>query len=1255
MKNKIKKWHIALMSFMALFIAVFASLFSLRADTVDEETGEIFTDNWEISTVFYDSTIDSGVTPLTEINWDASDGSYKNGEPRVITVQINYQNTSAVTTYQPGELSITIDNPLKGAHVSSTGYSGQHLHQAITVGANDSTHTGYDWNYTYIRDPDNIYNQSFSSSKEIGTFIFTNANVIEEKSNFEGSIQIVYSITPWENDGTYNSDTKYKDEHTYNHTKKLQAILSYDKTNESNEIITQNITSNELIFNYTRIYLHPWLRNNYTIDKTANKITSLDRLPTGDYYWVKYTFKIKATSFSMGYPYINADNLTLKDQFPSNSIVCNDNFELLNPVEGTTYILNATHFNNAYYGYPINIYVGYPKSLYNETIGNLNITNHVDLYAKYNNQTEYVFAADDEVSLNLTDFVFSYSGELYSIKKDIEDDTSLNIYYESISGIDPLLNNSTNFCIFPNVLYTGQVMDIKIGDDLLFVTSNNGSYRKIEENEYCFTSISFPFYLVNGHNKMIPANTYNIELWIKYQNTSEYILYETFKNNASTSENDMKKWSFSETQNVAGFYFIIKDIQESIFSEYDYYNNIQREAIRCTIKFNNINNISESGTIHNFAYLQVYINDILQNEPSINSYANFITKEEIASFDQNTYGVYVQRDSQSINYAKYTPPKLSNRIEFYKNMSSFIQDAENEIFTGTTSLSLSFDSHNNNSLLEHEIKTYGFLFPEEQKFIGFELYDLLPIGMDLTSSVENIIDSFYVDGSYWVYDNNGKKYSNTDLLNLIKNNATINIIENYNNTNRTYISILVNFENTPLILRGLNRSFSVGTRYNYNVTYDSCLEYGKTWINRAYLKLYKRDISISSSDSIYFYTGSSYIIKDNGNIDIQESDINNNQNTNESIVYAKASKTITSVVSTHQDVTTYVKTDQNNYSTGIVDTSCNSEYEYKLRVRTGAADVTNLVIYTSIEEAQPKRTRWKGEFLGIDTTYAENKGYTVKVWYSPNKTAGTLTEDTSWQIYDEATVNKADVKSLAFQYLVETDDTTGTNADAIDPAVLPANSLTYVLIKMKSPADENIKTLARMDCWTQWNAIDEFDQPVDFITGINSNIVKVALPNSIKTDDIPCISLRFTKEIQGTETQFKNMKLDRATQEIFMIRLTSLTANDDGTYNQLTGLLSSTQGLVITQIPIGTYLLEELGDNYFDFVEFTNNNDPEIVIEGVTFEKTDQGYIITVSENLSETVELNIKVTNKTEDERFYEDKDNKENLFLKNKIEEDS
>lgn len=50
--------------------------------------------------------------------------------------------------------------------------------------------------------------------------------------------------------------------------------------------------------------------------------------------------------------------------------------------------------------------------------------------------------------------------------------------------------------------------------------------------------------------------------------------------------------------------------------------------------------------------------------------------------------------------------------------------------------------------------------------------------------------------------------------------------------------------------------------------------------------------------------------------------------------------------------------------------------------------------------------------------------------------------------------------------------------------------------------------------------------------------------------------------------------------------------------------------------------------------------------------KLQEGYIITVSEDLTENIEFNIKVTNQIEPDRFYEDKHSKENLFLKNKLE---
>ena len=44
---------------------------------------------------------------------------------------------------------------------------------------------------------------------------------------------------------------------------------------------------------------------------------------------------------------------------------------------------------------------------------------------------------------------------------------------------------------------------------------------------------------------------------------------------------------------------------------------------------------------------------------------------------------------------------------------------------------------------------------------------------------------------------------------------------------------------------------------------------------------------------------------------------------------------------------------------------------------------------------------------------------------------------------------------------------------------------------------------------------------------------------------------------------------------------------------------------------------------------------------------------MTVSEDWTENIEFNSEVTNEIEPNRFYEDKNLQENLFLKNKIEE--
>lgn len=1173
----------------------------------DEDPEE--TDNWELSTVFYDSTVENGTKPLTEINWDASDGGYGEGTPRVITVQINYKNTNTVTTYQPGELSISIEGLLNGADVSWAYYHG--FHQEVTVGANDSSHSGYDWDYEIFEDPENEDNS-------YGSFIFTNTKIIEEKANFEGSIQIAYTITPVHHDGqsATSSSAAFSDTHTYSFSKTLKANIN------------EFIESNEIYFNYTREYIHPWERINSTIEKSASKLTSLDGLPSGEFYWVKYVFGIERYS-SVYYPYYGAYDHYIIDSFPSECIVLDQNLNQLNS-DNNSYRVDIDGTNTV-------LYVGYPKSIYNDKNNNLNITNHVDLYAKYRDTQEYELTDYDEVSLNLADFEFSYSGSLYGIYKNFR---ALNgtIYYQSLSGIDTNLGGKgiTSSIISPKAIFTGKPMDVKFGDDLLYITDTNNNYRKLNDNEYYFSKIIFPV-IKNGNGQYFQSGKYDCELWVRYSGDENYSLYESFKNSGR------KTYNFDSSDKIVGYYFIIKQITESIVTES--YSSYSYDYSQITI--NNASNIAKTGRIYNFTFLQVYIDGILQNEATLDNYANFITKDTIAQYDIQAYGEYVQRDCSSLSYSKYKIPEPKYELNVSKSVGSFKQDAENEIFTNTSSISFKMapnDSEGNPTL--YEIQNYYNELGTDFLLQGFEAYDLLPEGMILTSSKEDIIKSLssgYINERYYfICDQTGQKISTSSFTQLIQENASITIINNYKNTNRTYLSLIIDLSDSPIYAINFTEYSYVDLftfTYDASVSYDAFLEHGNVWENRVYYDYHNKDIS--DNFNIPYNK-----IQDNGTNDIDEIDINNNNNTTEIIGWAKDSETITSVVSTHQDVQTQTASSLSNYSTGTVPAEYDKDYSYKLRIRSGKNDVTNLVIYDNLEkwakdqngnfvEAAGKKKYWQGEFLGIDTSYAESKGYNVKVWYSENEKAGTLAEDPSWQEYSDS-VDKTKVKSLAFQYL----DAEG------NPAVLPANSLTYVVVNMKAPADENIKTFAYNGCWTQWNAIDEFGQPVDFITGINSNIVKVALPNSVLENEIPSIQLNIEKEIQGTQEAFKNMQLDPNGEYQFMISLIKQEENEDGSHDIINGVISNKKGIVINDLSYGTWLITESDDTYFDLVEIISLDDPEIMTPGVTFEKTDAGYILTIDENIDSATEYSLKVINEIEPERFYEDKDSEINLF---------
>ncbi len=1070
---------------VAVIVAVSFIFFSLddigkaiAGPAIPEETEKEQNENaekWDVSLAIYDSKVNGGKTALTAADWDGSQPengfgqTTDAGEPRTFTVQITYRNTSAAKEHGKGDLRIRIPD-------LSYGMESAVCSAKITVGANDSSHSNYDWDY---------------KGSQGGVMTFTNAYALEEGTNLEGSIQIAYEIRPEKEE----NPERFKDECFKEFSKVLKADLYIKGDSNSFEKVR---TSNEVSYHYKRTFKHPWKRFKYHLEKNAARISSFDGLGENaeEYIWVRYSFNTTNDTIYLGECAIRAQNQYILDELPQGVKVFNaDTGEQMAPVSGNTYKFFALAKDSSLKD--INRYiVGYPKKDFKEEDGYKTIVNTGKLYGKYEDRDEDELLDDASVTVKLADFDFSYPpGNLYGISKMIWERSQSSykgkINYESLIGEDTKIGTGGKFTsyLWPFARYTGKKMDVRFGDDLLYITGSDGKYRQLRDEEYYFNRASMR--LMNGNNLSLSGKGYQCELWVRSAGQDSYHLRNGFE-----YEKDSYSFSFTKDEAVAGYYFVIKDVNESVRATS---GNYSTSGCSNQITINGAENISRSGTIFNFDFVQVLIDGKVVNTPSDASYSTPVTKSEIMKHDQSVYGMNMQRAYDHLDYVPYDVPEEKYFISVSKIMTDPKQDGSRECFYGETTLKEKMMTNNTNSdsswhFNDHIYQNYYKGKRELKGIDGFDLYDLLPEGMITTSSEKEILDSLSVSNNEStgtnqdmmnVYKLDGTLLGRDEFYELTKENTKITIKENYKGTGRTMIHIVCDYSDDPLVC--VTNYFSkdlISFKYNYEIPYDSYLEFGGSWTNYAYLK-YKDKVAGGTYD-----TGG---VKDDGHYDEDVRDIDGNGNISEDLAYAKASQNITSVVSTFQDVSKYVRTKEYNYSPGLLPGKIGEDYSYKLRVRTGRNNITDLVIYDSVEnykkdkygnlvKADEGNPSWRGEFKGVDTSFAESQGYIVKVFYSEEEKPGEINKDDSWKEYS-SDVDNEKVKSLAFQYL----DESGA------PAVIPQTSLTYVEINMKAPENGYETARAYNGCWTFWRAIDDNDRPVDFITGINSNTVQLSL------------------------------------------------------------------------------------------------------------------------------------------------------------------
>ena len=199
------------------------------------------------------------------------------------------------------------------------------------------------------------------------------------------------------------------------------------------------------------------------------------------------------------------------------------------------------------------------------------------------------------------------------------------------------------------------------------------------------------------------------------------------------------------------------------------------------------------------------------------------------------------------------------------------------------------------------------------------MYDLLPEGMELESTVDDIKNSmgcsvydhydYQSDYTHYGYSNptDYSKYTLTkvdrteitqeELKACGEKNTKIDIIKNWHNTGRTMVKIEADLSELKIIYG----SPCLYYRIDYSVSYDAFLEYGNIYRNNLYIDHLDKEKKILGFDSLSS-------MKDT-------LDINENGDVDEYIRYVNQEVVITSVISTYQDVTKYVQTDKSNYST----------------------------------------------------------------------------------------------------------------------------------------------------------------------------------------------------------------------------------------------------------------------------------------------------------------------------------------------------
>lgn len=1001
--------------------------------------------DFQMSMIYYDSAVGNGRVALNDSNPCSKEYTSTSSLSGNLTLQVNYEADDLTRDYNPGEFTFKVyglerfglQSPsIAGNLFNSTHYAGQYNPETGLV--------------------ENDY------------WVFTNKNKIEAGESVEGMVQMVYSIgtsaTRCPLDGA-SGNTYIEYENT--EISPLHFDFTLKKYNYNGSISTTTAVQDISRFDNAEDFY--WARYNISHNTSGNGLLSA---PADDdfYYYIEQPESVEL------YYYQNVAG--------SSNPVMHPTFYKLVPdevVEGVAiYKVSVSQRSNT----SSVIFAGYPKTEY--TVGQ-SVLFQVDYYGKYQKkynaapkEADVSLLTSKSVNYTLKDFVQPSSGDL------------LNWIYtagESYTSLTPaVISNPTKDAVYGSdgstiTIHNPVTMDVVYGwDATTGISSLDGGYELINLDDALLSNKYGPYYvskIADLNGIPLEENTCDIEFWVRYQGTDEYVLASEIKNGTG-----YKYYSLG-SKKITGYYWKINDLPPGHW-QIERQNTLQTATIS-----KEFGTYDETGKVFDAAYLMLYTEDgtCVTTPASAADYPVDLQATGVPEKDLETYGTYMYR---KILYHDILPDK-------YYGKGGIADSIFNKRYTGYTDYVINIQSSIETSNGVEMIYGYDWYvdFPvicnvDEEAIKQTTLYYIKYLtgtgavpGYGTTTAYT--LGSSIPDREAWIHD--------------YINNVSITTENNIDGAGTKRLHFHIDYED------GLNISTLSGKIWSYFIpvrVYDTdILDYGgavsSLLLHKPVLAsgdiTYQNGATTQSVSGLQLYNISAEIATGYTNKDTD--DVDHDGDVTEIFYRANGKGNLLTAFDAQQELSKLTNTDHNFFKTGATVASTDSEYTYRIRTRTAATGMTNLVLYDSIENYIPENVEnWQGTFIGVDLTRSAAQGHIPTIYYSQNTNPGLLGEDSSWLPYSDS-IDKSLVKSLAFDY---------------ESQVIQPNSIVSVDIVMHTPT-EHRDTYAYNQYSATWNRVDPasgYILPGD--EHLTSNLTIVSLDTPIADTKSANITKTWTNE-----------------------------------------------------------------------------------------------------------------------------------------------